>query len=542
MKGIVDGVNYFRNERESSSEFQLQKEYIYDNFYVNKTKKYCNKGGRSSEGLVPFFDLHAGNNGYIIAIGWTGNWQIEFSSKDDIVTFQAGLQSPRFYLKPGEKLRTSSILIMEYTEAEDRHNKFRKLIKNKFFHKACANTRKENIFAVEFWGSVSSDEMIKRINAFKEHNINFEEVWLDAGWYGNDPAGSLFGGNWSSSVGDWNVNSAIHPNGLKDVCNSANDTGMKLMLWIEPERATKERIVAKEHPDWFLRSFDEDGNASDDLLLYYGNECALNYAYSVISGYVETLNLSCYRQDFNISPEKYFKQNDGTDRKGITEIKHIMGLYRLLDRLIENYPDLIIDNCATGGRRIDIEMLTRSLPLCISDYQCNFLPNADIFQIQSSNISRYLPYHGCFTKAIGDTYTLRSTFTSSLGCSVNAAGFQTMKESDYIWLKKNLDEYKRIQKYFSCNYYNLCSVEFDGTSWTVWQFHDEKKDCGVVMAFRRKSSPFDRMRIKLNGMKEGRLYSFENFDNKCTFLSDGNIELFLEEPRSSLIMEYKLEN
>ena len=83
-----------------------------------------------------------------------------------------------------EWFRTSSIVIMKYTSDEDKHNKYRRFIKNYFSHMACTNTTKESLFAFEFWGGLRSEEMKKRIRELKEYNIPFEDIWIDAGWYG----------------------------------------------------------------------------------------------------------------------------------------------------------------------------------------------------------------------------------------------------------------------------------------------------------------------------------------------------------------------
>lgn len=86
--------------------------------------------------------------------------------------------------------------------------------------------------------------------------------------------------------------------------------------------------------------------------------------------------------------------NDADDRKGITEIKHIMGLYRLWDALLERFPHLIIDNCASGGRRIDIETLRRSVPLWRSDAQCSANYPPEWAQVHNMTFSVWMPYSG----------------------------------------------------------------------------------------------------------------------------------------------------
>ena len=75
--------------------------------------------------MMPFFDITANGNGYIAAIGWTGDWKAEFTKSENGIQMKSGLKETGFYLKPGEKIRTSSTLIMGYTKEEDKYNKFR---------------------------------------------------------------------------------------------------------------------------------------------------------------------------------------------------------------------------------------------------------------------------------------------------------------------------------------------------------------------------------------------------------------------------------
>ncbi len=188
--------------------------------------------------------------------------------------------------------------------------------------------------------------------------------------------------------------------------------GAKLMLWFEPERAMEGTKITMEHPEWFLnRSY------GDSKILNYGNYEAWSYMYSLLSDYTAKLGMSCYRQDFNVGLTTCFEENDEPNRRGITEIKHITGMYRLWDELLARFPGLLIDNCSAGGRRIDVETLKRSIPFFRSDYQCNFNENPEVLQTHNSNISQYLPYNDCTSKTKSDTYAIRSSYSSSWGGS-----------------------------------------------------------------------------------------------------------------------------
>ena len=533
MNGPVDGALYSENDKASAMEFNLNYEYL--DKAPDYTKTFANIGGRSSNGIMPFFDITALGNGYIAAIGWTGDWKADFTKCDEGIHIRSGLKETEFYLKPGEKIRTSSILIMKYNDNEDKYNKFRKLIKNHFSHTSCTAANRESLMAFELWGGLTSEEMKKRINELGEHDIKFENIWIDAGWYGDClNCDEAFSGDWFEKTGDWRVNKRVHPDSLKEVSECAKKAGMRLMLWFEPERAVEGTKYALEHPEWFLSLPDNNSR-----ILNYGNEEAKEYVCSMLEEYIRELDLSCYRQDFNTEIDDYFKYNDEENRRGITEIKHIMGMYKVWDYILEKFPELVIDNCSSGGRRIDIETLKRSIPFFRSDYQCIFNKNPEVLQTHNSNISCYLPYNGCTSKTKSDTYAIRSSYSSSWGGAFYNAIFQSMSEEDFAWAKRITDEYRSIRRYFSMNFYNHGSDCFDDTSWAIWQYHDSDTDSGIVMAFRRCNSPFDKVRINLKGLLKNKTYTYTNLDSKTAADGADQLDITLPEKRTSTIFFYK---
>jgi alpha-galactosidase len=225
---------------------------------------------------------------------------------------------------------------------------------------------------------------------------------------------------------------------------------------------------------------------------------------------------------------------------GITQIKHIMGMYEIWDRLLERHPDLVIDNCSSGGKRIDIETMKRSIPFFRSDYQCNFNENPEVLQTHNSNSSVYIPSMGCTSKTKSDTYAARSSFSTSWGGAFYNREFQSMDEADFAWAKKTVDEYKRIRRYFSKDFYNHASAVFDPTAWVVWQYHDAEANRGILMAFRRERSPFSSVEITLKGIDENSRLEFLNLDTSATCNGSRDLTLSLPEKRTSVVVEYSV--
>ena len=431
MKGCVPGGKYRTDDEESATEFSFHEHYIWND---RQKLEFSNLNGVPSNGMMPFFEINQGDKGAIVAIGWTGCWRAEFTKRNDGIEVKTGLKSAEFYLNEGETIRTSSVLVMEYSgKREDAFNKFRRLIKNNFSCRTRRGRKKNYLLANELWGGITSEEMIKRINEYKKYGIVFEQEWIDAGWYGGSKkCDDAFEGDWSFFTGDWYMNPRIHTKKMVDVKDACENAGMRMMLWIEPERIIEGTETSKAHPEYLLRANEDNGEVSIHCLMDLGNEDALNCVFETVCSFMDSLNVECLRQDFNFEPEKYWRVNEEEGRLGIREIKHVMGLYKFWDMLLEKYPDLLIDNCASGGRRIDIETLKRAIPFFRSDYQCEFNPNPDVTQTHGTNISRYLPYTGCTSKVKNDTYAVRSTYSSSWGGAFYNTIFQTMDENDFI--------------------------------------------------------------------------------------------------------------
>ena len=526
MNGCVPGLDYSVSDLRSAGEFAAKVRYFHPR--CRKDFEVANAGALPSVGEMPFFEVTQGGQGAVIALGWTGGWKAKFKDGADGVRVEAGLARARFYLEPGERLRTSRVLVMNYAKGEDSGNKFRRLLRSHFSHVASRPGVREGLLAYELWGGLTSEEMIRRVKTLKAKGLAYEDLWIDAGWYGRaTKCDDAYTGNWWPWAGDWKPNPRIHPRGLEDVRDAAKDAGMGIMLWLEPERVGKITDFAKDHPDLLVGS-----------LLHYGNEQARNLVRDMLDDFAGRLNFSCYRQDFNFDPAGIFRENDAKDREGITEIRHVTGMYRMWDELLERRPKLLIDNCSGGGRRIDIETLRRAIPFFRSDYQCGFNANADVLQAHNAGLSRLLPYNGCTVK-LSDEYSLRSAYSSSHGVAYWNAIFQNEAKVDWAAAKKCCDEYRRIRKYFPYDFYNHGSAGLDDTAWAIWQYHDPAANEGVVMAFRRVASPSDRVAIHLRGLSTSSAVEVENLDTGVKTSVRGDLQIVLPKRRMSTVLLYR---
>lgn len=512
------------------------------NFPLNNSKifKYAPIGGRSSEGIAPFFNIHEKGKGYIVAVGWTGQWNAEISREENAVRFKSKIEDTSFVLLPGEKIRTSSVVILPYeATVEESQNIWRDLVKKVF---SPMKGRIDHLpLCTGFWGGLESEKIIERISLLDKYDIPVENAWIDAGWAGKDtlPTANEYEGDWADHVGDLTISPFVHKNGLKDVSQKIKESGRNFILWFEPERVRLRTDLVKEHPEYLISQ-----EGTRNFLLNLGNDDAFNYCLDQLSEKIETLKIDWYRQDFNFRPLPFWRSMDEENRKGITEIKHIMGLYRLWDTLLERFPKLMIDNCASGGNRIDIETLKRSVPLWRSDAQCPANPDPEVTQTHNMNYSLWTPYSATSPGRIYDTYTIRSAYGPAMTSNYLYSSTENFGDTEehVAWFKKHCEEYISIRKYFLGNIYHLTEPKRDLSAWcaTQWTLENE----GMIQVFKRQNSPYITACFQLYEIDENKNYLFEdkdggNFEISGKELATNGLNIKITDKRVAKIFTYK---
>lgn len=506
---------------------------------------------RPSSNWLPFFNLRTGADGIILAFGWSGEWFAEFAHDGQgKIDISAGMEHLSTKLLPGEEIRSLRILVFCW-RGEEIHaqNIFRKFILRH-------HTPQENGKPAELpicngtWGGRTTQEHLEIIGKITEHKLPYDCYWIDAGWYGTstEPCPNVFKGNWWI-VGDWRVNRNYHPDGLKPVSDAARKAGMKFLLWVEPESASYGVPVSIEHPEWFLR---KDGCGTpkkhERLLLNLGNRDAWQWAVETVSELILENGIGIYREDFNIDPSPYWKHADTEGRCGITEMRFVEGFYAFWDELLKRHPGLLIDNCASGGRRLELETIGRSLALWRTDYNCFPSINPNATQSHGYGISRWLPCNSISPIAKpGDTYQFRSALSSGIIFNIDEFGLSDFKRADYPWKwhHEMLLQAKRVRPFFYGDFHPLTQGDWDSDSWFAYQMNRQEQGDGLIVAFRRENSPVNCMHFCLQGLQDEAEYSIEDADSgqkwkrSGTELMKNGLPLELSAPRTSKLLFYK---
>ncbi|MDR3689437.1 MAG: alpha-galactosidase [Fimbriimonas sp.] len=254
------------------------------------------------------------------------------------------------------------------------------------------------------------------------------------------------------------------------------------------------------------------GGASSDQLLNLGNPEARHWLTEHVDKLIVDNGIDLYRQDFNIDPLSFWRANDPPDRQGITENKHVVGYLAYWDELRRRHPNMLIDSCASGGRRNDLETMRRAVPLWRSDYAYEPIGH----QGMTYGISMWLPFHGTGTVATTDApyygggftkvdpYAFWSNTAPSLGSGIDVR----VKEIDYAALRRLFGAWRTIGKFYYGDYYPLTPYSQEDSVWIGWQFHVEKTGQGVVQVFRRANAP-SNVTLKLRGLDASSHYRFK---------------------------------
>lgn len=508
-------------------------------------------GGRSSEEAFPFFNLEseASRQGVMVAVGWTGTWFADLEKRDpNRLTLAAGMLNTDLYLYPGEQIRTPSVALMFWSgDRMNGHNRFRRLVlahhsrkvDGSPFYPLCSAFNYRDPQPCGEYSCLTADWAIAMVRRYSMFELTPDVFWLDAGWHTG--AGDFrHGKSWANTTGNWTVDRERFPEGLKPVSDAVHEAGAKFMVWFEPERVVKGTQWATEHKEWMLDTEWPEGSEQSTWYLFdLGNDEACDWLCKYYGDLIEENGIDYYRQDFNMLPAGYWRDADEPGRNGIKEIRHIENLYKFWDYLLERFPGLLIDNCASGGKRLDWESIGRSAPLWRSDYY--HYDDPDGYQCHTYGLNFFLPIHGTGI-LLPDQYSFRSSLSSALQCNwkVTEPGVSVLD------MQQRIREYRDIREYYYEDYYPLSGTgDLTGSDvWLAYQMHRPSDDSGIVVAFRRQDAPDAEYTVRLGGLTPDASYTLVDCDTQAETVRSGReltegLTLRLDNPKSSLLIKYR---
>lgn len=454
------------------------------------------KEGLSSDKHLPFFmlqSLTAPEQGLFVGVGWSGQWEAHIlmpaaaNNKEPLVPMSVAAEMPGMdlALPPGERIISPSILLGAYEGDWTRgSNTLRQVLHQKYVPLLSG---KKPVPPVSWnsWlilGNRINEEMLKT-QADIAAGSGIEYFCIDAGW---------FEGGFSQGVGTWTIDKEKFPNGLEPIGKYVAGKGMKVGLWFEPERARSTPPWGDDHPQWI----NQPGDVVD-----FGNPEVREWMFQMMKRYIDETGVSWIRWDFNTQPLMAWQAMDAPDQQGLSQIRHVMGLYESLDRVMAEYPDLLIEGCASGGRRIDLETLRRSHtfwkadswgPVCLLRFHETggnvFLPGGLI----NTNLN------------LGNVEDLYSIFGGPFGLCCDWA---KLTPEQLQKIRQIIGHYKSLRHFLNRDYYQLFPQQWNETGWTGWQFDAPDLGEGFIFVTREMHSPYLTAVVSLKALDPQATYT-----------------------------------
>jgi alpha-galactosidase len=465
---------------------------------AKQEKRIATSGGRPTNSALCYFNLEWQREGVIIALGWPGQWAAQFTRDEGRgLRVQAGQELTHFKLHPGEKVRTP-LVALQFWKGDwiGAQNIWRRWMLAHNVPRSGGTPLGPATWgeSADWTGYTGTDEANQEfsIARYLEEGIKIDYWEMDAGWYVNN-------GTWVNT-GTWEPDPKRFPHGLRPLFDYAHARGLKTHIWFELERVTRGTWLWEKHPEWLLKC--PEGERDGRRLLNLGDPRAYQWVIEILDKYI-TEGIDFYRTDFNIDPLPYWRAHDAPDRQGITEIRYVTAFLAYFDELLRRHPNILLDTCASGGSRNDLETLRRAVPITRSDYNSEPVGGQNI----TYGIALWIPCYGSGTLT-ADPYFIRSTWSPRYGFGWD----MRRRDLDYDFLRDVVREWRSVADYYFGDFCPLTPYHATNGVWMAWQFDRPDRGEGMVQAFRRTDSPLESARFQLRGLEPDARYAVTDLD------------------------------
>ena len=200
------------------------------------------------------------------------------------------------------------------------------------------------------WGDPTEEKELPLIDAAAEAGCEY--FVIDAGWYAERSE------DWSSTVGAWQPSKTRWPRGIRFVLDRIREKGMVPGLWLEPEVAGKHSTLAEKPDNWFFLRHSQRVIKNSRLLLDFRNPEVRSYLDNVVERLVNEYGVGYIKMDYNTDTLEGTSLKADSLGQGLLE--HNRAVLNWLDGLLDRYPELVIENCGSGGGRMDYGMLSHT--------------------------------------------------------------------------------------------------------------------------------------------------------------------------------------
>ena len=300
------------------------------------------------------------NSGRVIgaALCWPGNFELRFdTANEDYHHFFAGINpdNSNYTLAPKETFKTPALALSYSTEGLGGVSRnFHRWGREYKIH----GGDDDRLILLNSWEGVGlkitqsgMQKMIGDISDLGGELFVMDDGWFASGKYNRDKA--------NAALGDWSVDARKLPEGVQNLTDFAAGKGVKFGIWIEPEMVNTSSELFEKHPDWVVRYAGREpvyGRGGTQTVLDLSNPAVQDYVFKVfddvmsLSDDIAYIKWDC-NEDIKMDGSQYLKNQQHL------YIEYVRGLENVLERIRAKYPDVIIQNCSSGGARVNYGLM-----------------------------------------------------------------------------------------------------------------------------------------------------------------------------------------
>lgn len=477
--------------------------------------EFGGRRGASSHHMNPFViaadpsTTEQSGEAYGVQLVYSGNHQFTFE-KDyiDQVRLVTGINEDGFswQLQPSDKFQSpEAILVYSNAGLNGMSQTYHHLLRERVARGQYQY--QDRPIVINNWEATYFDfDEEKLVNiAKKAFDVGIELFVLDDGWFGereNDRAG----------LGDWHVNPKRLPRGIGSLSEKIRSFGMKFGLWFEPEMVNKDSDLYRTHPNWIISTPNRKPNhGRNQYVLNFGLDEVVENIFDQMCKIIDESNLDYIKWDMNRPLTDVFDSHLSADQQGEVFHRYVLGVYRLYEKLITKYPNILFESCSSGGGRFDPGMLYYAPQAWASDDS----DAIERLKIQYGTSMLYpISSIGAHVSIVPNHQTNRITPIKTRGnvAFFGAFGYELdlneLSEGDVRIVKEQIAFYKKYRTIIhNGTFYRLLSP-FDDDNQTAWMVVSHDKKTAIVAHYKtlnEVNAPYRR--LKLKGLDNDGLYN-----------------------------------
>lgn len=454
---------------------------------------------------------------YGIDLIYSGNFRtLTDRNQFDSVRLMTGINPEDFkwVLNDGESFQTPEAVLAYSNEgiggmSRTFHDLYREHLIRGFYRD------KKRPILINNWEATYFDFNEQKLIAIADEasKLGIEMLVMDDGWFGN-----RFDDN--SSLGDWFVNENKLKGGLKLLVDEVNKRGMKFGIWFEPEMISPVSKLYEAHPEWAIHvPGRKPGLARNQMVLDYTRKDVRDYVYGMIKRVLESANIEYVKWDMNRPLSDIGSAELPAEKMGEFMHRYTLGVYEVMERLVTDFPKLLLENCSGGGARFDAGMLYYGPQIWCSDdtdaierlliqegtelvYPLSAM-GAHVSDCPNHTVGRVTPFKTRGHVALAGTFGYELDVTR-------------IPEADREQIPSQIAMYHKYNDLVRTgDYYRIASYSENG-KFDCWEVVSKNRTEALVTCVLAKRSPNTKSRnIKLYGLACDKKYRLYNEDGSA---------------------------